>query len=101
MPSAAISEMKIPYNAGFHYSNYLLFNHGGTRILHGSRDGTILVWDFSPRVLIVIPKHDVSLVGDWARLLNDQTIVSGTSKESYTFCDNIPRISIIGCCAAS
>src|SRR5258707_10146697 len=45
MPSAVIGEADTIDNAGFHYPHYLLFTPDGTRILHGSEDGTIRVWD--------------------------------------------------------
>src|SRR5258706_2363656 len=100
MPSAVISEAKIPYNVEFHYSNYLLFTHDGTRILHGSRDDTILVWDLSLWELIKILTQDISQVEDWACLLNDQIIVSGMSKVSYTFWDIISSTPIRFCTAS-
>src|SRR5258708_40064643 len=71
--------------------HHLLFTPDGTRILHGSTYSygyaTIQVWNLSLRELIKIPTADVSQVRDWARLLNDHIIVSGTLKGSYDFWD--------------
>ncbi len=77
------SKANIPYDP----PHYLLFTPDGTRILHGSKGDTIRVWDTSLRELIKIQTEDVSQVGDWARLLDDHIIVSGTSKGSYNFWD--------------
>src|SRR5258708_37592318 len=100
MPSALIAKTDIPKNRRYPHSLYLLFTPDGTRILHGSIDGTIQVWDLSLRELVKIPTEDVSQVGDWARLLNDHIIVSGTSEESYNFWDVISGTPIRFCTAS-
>ncbi len=99
MPSAIIGEVDIPYNL---WSNpqFLLFTPDGTRILHGSTNGTIRVWDLSLRELIKIPTEHVSQAGDWARLLNDQILVSGTSKGFYNFWDVTSGMPIKFCTAS-
>src|SRR5258708_5414259 len=100
MPSALIAKTDIPKNGRYPHSLYLLFTPDGTRILHGSIDGTIQVWDRSLRELVKIPTEDVSQVGDWARLLNDHIIVYGTSEESYNFWDVISGTPIRFCTAS-
>src|SRR5258708_14359440 len=100
MRSAVIGEAYIPDNNWWFNSHYLLFTPDGTRILHGSSNGTIRVWDLSLRELIKVPTEHVSQVGDWARLLNDQIIVSGTSQGSYNFWDVI-SVTPIRFCTAS
>ncbi len=101
MPSAVIGEVDMPYNASFDYPCYLLFTPDGTRILHGSVDGMIRVWDLSLlRELIKIPTGHLSQVGDWAHLLDDQIIVSGASNGSYNFWDVISGAPIRFCTAS-
>ncbi len=99
MPSAVIGEADIPDGPRFK-AHYLLFTSDGTRILHGSVGGTIRVWDLSLRELIKITTEHVSHVGDWARLLNDHIIVSGTSEGSYNFWDVISGTPIRFCTAS-
>ncbi len=88
MPSAVIGEADIS-DGPESYTCYLLFTPDGTRILHGSGNGTIWVRDLSLRELVKIPTGDISQVGDWTRLLNDHIIMSGTSKGFYNFWDII------------
>ena len=99
MPSAVIGKADVP-DILRSSTYYLFFTHDGTRILHGSGDGTIRVWDLSLRELVKIPTEHVSQVADWARLLNDHIIVSGTSEESYNFWDVIPGTPIRFCTAS-
>ena len=94
-----IGEANIPCNEWFR-PRYLFFTPDGTRIIHGSVDGTIRVWDLSLRELVKIPTEHVSQVADWARLLNDHIIVSGTSEESYNFWDIISGTPIRFCTAS-
>src|SRR5258707_14903776 len=100
MRSAVIGEAYIPDNNWWFNSHYLLFTPDGTRILHGSSNGTIRVWDLSLRELIKIPTEHVSQAGDWARLLNDQILVSGTSKGFYNFWDVTSGMPIKFCTAS-
>src|SRR5260370_15109130 len=98
MPSTVIGEADLPgylstevFNVVFAPDNpvkvpYLFFTPDRTRILHGSLDG-IRVWDLSIWELIKILTEELSEVGHWAHLLNDQIIVSGMLKESYNFWD--------------
>jgi len=94
-----IGEANIPCNEWFR-PRYLFFTPDGTRIIHGSVDGTIRVWDLSLRELIKITTEHISQLGDWARLLNDHIIVSGTSEESYNFWDIISGTPIRFCTAS-
>ncbi len=94
-----IGEANIPCNEWFR-PRYLSFTPDGTRIIHGSVDGTIRVWDLSLRELIKITTEHISQLGDWARLLNDHIIVSGTSEESYNFWDIISGTPIRFCTAS-
>ena len=71
-------------------SPYRLFTPDGTRFLYGYDDGHhghIRVFDLSPQELIKISPGDASQVGDWAGLLDDHVVVSGSSKGSYNFWD--------------
>jgi len=101
LPNAVISEADMPHHEGLN-PHYLLFTPDGTRILHGSSYiyGVIRVWDLSLRELLKIATEHVSQVGDWARLLSDRTVVSGTSKKSYDFWDVISRTPIRFCTAS-
>ena len=103
MPSTPITEapmaetnISIPK---YSYPNYLLFMPDGTRILCGTRDG-IWVWDLSLRELINIRTQDASQVGDWASLLDDRIIVSGSSNKSYNFWDATSGTPIRFCTAS-
>ena len=84
MPSAVTTVANGSHGI-IHSPRYLLFTPDGTRILHGSHDRIIRVWDLSLRELIKIPTKNDSQVGDWASLLDGQIIVSGSSNGSYNF----------------
>src|SRR5258708_15174775 len=99
MPSALISKAKIA-NGWVSYACYQLFTPDRTRILHSSQDGTIQVWNLFLWELINIWTGDVSQVGDWAHLLNDQIIVSETSEESYNFWDITSGMPVKFCTAS-
>src|SRR5260221_997836 len=108
MPSAVIGEANLSYPPyqqweyschQWSHSGYVLFTPDGTKILHGSTVGTIQVWDLSLRELMNITTEHISQLGNWARLLNDQIVVTGTS-ESYNFWDVISGTPIRFCTAS-
>ena len=95
MPTALIAEVNV--SAG---CRYIIFTPEGTKILHGSYEGSIRVWDLSLGKLIKIRTKDPSQVGDWASLLDDRIIVSGSSKGSFNFWDATSRTPVRFCAAS-
>ena len=85
MPSAVIAKTNLTPGSWF-YPSYLLFMPDGDRILYGTWHG-IRVWDLSLQELINISTEDISPVGAWASLLDDQIIMSSSLEGTYNFWD--------------